>query len=486
MRKANGFHKAAGVAMAVTLLAGAPASAETLREALAKAYRTNPLLTGARAQQRAIDENVAIEKADGRPNAGANGEYAELLDRPSVFTPRRSVSASSTINVPLYSGGAVRNAVNAAKLRVEAGQQDLRGTEASVFTRVVAAYLDVIRDQEIVVFNLDNVNALGVNLQASSDRFEVGDLTRTDVAQSQSRLAIARADLENAQANLIASRENYIALVGSAPENLETPPPLPGLPETPEAAVAVALTDNPDILAAKKARDAAAYDVRVAKAQVLPRISAFTQGSYQDYLNSERGIVVAARPSGSVSQAIVGANITIPLYQGGRPAALARQGTAREAQAIEGEIATERDVIAQTRSAFASHRASLRAIESTRSAIDSTSLSLEGVRAENSAGTRTILDILDAQREALNARVQYAVAQRNAYVAGFSLLAAMGHAEADDLGLDGGPLYDPNVNYKRVSGKWVDFDFDATPQPIATRTVDSPAQTAILPQNHGN
>lgn len=467
-----------------TILAGclalsAPAQAETLREALAKAYRANPTLTAARAGQRANDENVPLQRSAGLPSAQVQGEYSEYARRPSIGVERRSASVTGNVSVPLYSGGTVRNSVNAAKLRVEAGQQDLRGTEAAVFSRVVAAYLDVIRDGEIVIFNQDNVRALEVNLQASRDRFEVGDLTRTDVAQSESRLALARADLQGAEAQLIASRENYIALVGNAPENLESPPPLPGLPELVDDAVNTALRDNPDILAAGKDREAARYDVKAAKGQAAPRLSAFAQGAYVDYLNSEPTVPVGA--AGSIDQVAVGATLTIPIYQGGRPGALARQAGARESQAIETQVAVERDVIAQTRSAYASWRASQRNIESTRLAVSSANLSLEGVRAENSVGTRTILDILDAQQEVLRARVQYVTAQRDAYVAGFSLLAAMGHAEADDLGLEAGPLYDPNVNYKRVRGKWIDWDFDPAAKAEATRTVDSPAQTAIVP-----
>lgn len=477
MRGSKGFQGVSVVATVIALMT-APAGAETLSEALAKAYRTNPTLNGARAQQRANDENVPIEKASGRPDISVQGRYNEEIHRQSpVTTPRRNATATATLSVPLYSGGGVRNAINAAKLRVEAGQNSLRGSESSLFSEVVAAYMDVIRDGAIVSFNRQNVSSLEVNLRASSDRFQVGDVTRTDVAQSESRLSLARADLQNAEAQLISSKERYIALVGSAPEALETPPPLPGLPDSPESAVAVALTDNPDILATQKARNAARYDVKVAKAQAAPRVSAFVSGSYLDYLNSENPLIT----SPSNKDATAGAQITIPLYQGGRPGALARQSVARESQAIEQATEAERSIIAQTRSAYASWRASLQSIESTRKAVEATALSLEGVKAENSAGTRTILDILNAEQEALNARVQLVTAERNAYVAGFTLLAAMGHAEARDLNIDAGPLYDPVVNYKRVRGKWFDYDFDATPKPVATNTRGTATQTADIP-----
>ncbi|MET0370805.1 MAG: TolC family outer membrane protein [Sphingobium sp.] len=462
-------------ATAMLLLSGLPftgqVSAETLQGALAKAYRTNPTLTATRAGQRATDEGVPIQKAAGRPSAGATAEFEELVSRPagSLVSPRRSAIASGSVTVPLYSGGAVRNGVKAAEVRVAAGQANLRATEASVFSQVVAAYLDVIRDSAIVSLSRANVNVLDVNLQATNDRFEVGDVTRTDVAQSESRLALARSDLNLAEANLIASRENYIALVGDEPDDLAVPPALPGLPASPEAAVQVALADNPDILSAKKAREAAGYDVRVAKAGVLPTISGFAQGSYTDYLDKDYGNSHAV---------VVGATLNLPIYQGGRPAAQVRQSQARESQSIEDEIAVERGVIAQARAAYASWQASMQSIQSSQKAVDATNLSLEGVRAENSVGSRTILDILNAEQEALNARVELVTARRNAYVAGFTLLAAMGHAEADDLALEGGALYDPMVNYDRVKGKWFDWDFDPAPTAQATRTVDTPAQNA--------
>ncbi|HKY81866.1 MAG TPA: TolC family outer membrane protein [Sphingobium sp.] len=458
------------------------AGAETLQGALARAYRANPTLTGARAQQRATNENVPLRKADGRPSLNTRAEFQEIIVKParSFLAPDRSVNGTATLDVPIYQGGAVRNGVKAAKVRVEAGRADLRGTEASIFSQVVAAYMDVIRDSAIVSLNMANVNVLDVNLQASSDRFEVGDLTRTDVAQSESRLALARSDLQTAEANLIASRENYIALVGSTPDDLQPPPPLPGLPASPETAVQVALTDNPDIASAKKLRDAARYDVKVAKAGVLPTLSGFAQGSYTHYLGSLRD-ASDPDPSQTNKQVVAGATLTLPLYQGGRPGAQVRQNQALESRAIEQEIEVERSVIAQTRSAYASWQASLQSIQSNQKAVDAANLSLEGVRAENSVGSRTILDILNAEQEALNAKVQLVSARRNAYVAGFSLLAAMGHAEADDLSLESGALYDPVVNYERVKGKWFDWDFDPAPRPQATRTVDTPPQNANVP-----
>ncbi|MFA7602226.1 MAG: TolC family outer membrane protein [Novosphingobium sp.] len=467
----------AGAALLAVAAAG-PAPAEDLREALVAAYNTNPTLQAARANQRATDENVPIEKARGRPSAGAEGAYSEFVRKSAnnFTSPDRALSAQVSLAVPLYSGGAVRNSVKAAETRVEAGQADLRGTESAVFSQVVGAYMDVILTEAVVGLNRNNVEVLEVNLQATGDRFEIGDLTRTDVAQSQARLALARGDTRAAEANLANARERYIALVGRAPGPLEPPPPLPGLPASPDEAVAIALDANPDLLAARERRKAARYDVKVAGASRLPSLQAFGQGAYNDYFGTLGGSSGSSAFTQNETTAQVGVRASIPIFQGGLPAAYRRQAQAREGAAMENEIAAEREVIAQVRSAYSSWRAANEIIDSTQSAVDAAALSLEGVRAENSVGNRTILEILNAEQELLQARVRLITARRNAYVAGFTLLAAMGKAEAQDLGLDGRPLYDPEINYGRVRGKWFDWDDDPAPKPHASRTVDTPAQ----------
>jgi outer membrane protein len=462
----------------IALAAVAPAQAEDLREALVSAYNTNPTLQSARANQRATDENVPIEKADGRPSVNGQAQYTEFLRKSanSFTSPDRTFNANVSLAVPIYQGGGVRNSIKAAKTRVEAGQADLRGTESSVFSQVVGAYMDVILNEAVVGLNRNNVEVLEVNLQATSDRFQIGDLTRTDVAQSQARLALARGDTRTAEANLVEARERYIQLVGTPPGQLEPPPPLPGLPANPDDAVGVALESNPDLIAARERSKAADYDIKVAGSTRLPRLEVFGQGAYSDYFGTLGGNSGSGVFSQTDKTAQVGVRASIPIYQGGRPAALRRQAQARAGAALENEIEAERGIIAQVRSAFSSWRAANELVASNQTAVDAASLSLEGVRAENSVGNRTILDILNAEQELLNARVRLVTARRNAYVAGFSLLAAMGKAEAQDLGLDGGPLYDPDVNYKRVRGKWFDWDDDPAPKPQATRTVDTPAQ----------
>ncbi len=473
----------------------APAQADTLREALAEAYRTNPTLQAARSQLRATDENVPIEKADGRPSVTGQAALTEYVKQSStsVFTPDRALTAGVDLGVPLYSGGSVKNSIRAAEVRVQAGRADLRGTESAIFSQVVAAYMDVLRSEALVGLSANQVDVLEVNLQATSDRFEIGDLTRTDVAQSQSRLALARGDLRSAQAGLIQARENYIQLVGSPPGQLEPPPPLPNLPSDPRSAVDIALENNPDLIGARERAKAAGYDIDVVGASRLPRISAFAGYDYQNYLGSLPGSpldptdpnspIVGNPQTGTASSA--GITLSIPLFQGGRPAALQRQAQARASAALDQVIATERDVIAQVRGAYASYSAALAIIDSSREAVAAAELSLEGVRAENSIGNRTVLDVLNAEQELLFARVDLVTARRNAYVAGFSLLAAMGRAEARDLGIEGGVLYDPLANYDRVSDKWNDWDSDPDPQAHGTQTIDIPPANAEIRDVYG-
>jgi len=472
------------LAFSVLLLSGAalPAHAETLQEALAAAYKDNPTLTAARAGQRATDETVNIQLATGRPTAQIQGQFSELAYRDPVsdFIARRTVSLTAQATAPVYSGGRVKNNINAAKTRVESGQFSLRGTELTIFSQVVAAYMDVIRSSSVVQLSRNNVQVLEVNLRATNDRFQVGDLTRTDVAQSEARLALARGDLKTAEAQLIAARETYIQVIGHEPTDLQPPPPLPGLPESADRAVDIALANNPDLASARKAREAAHFDTRVAAAARLPTVSGFANGSYQTDLNSTPSAEIFQQYPKSVN---VGANITIPLYQGGGPSAQVRRTRAVESQAMEQETATERSIIAQARSLYSSWQASNQIIASTNTAVSSAALSLQGVRAENSVGTRTILDILNAEQESFSAQVQYVTAQRNAYVAAFSLLAAMGQVTAVDLGLAEADVYDPRANYEKVHGNLWDWNDGARPAPVASRTVDSPAQTATVSEN---
>jgi outer membrane protein len=462
------------IASLIVALAAGTASADTLREALVSTYNANPTLTGQRETLKSSDAGVAIARAAGRPQVSATVGVTRDLTRSGRFDIGGSkgpfITGGVDLSYPLFQGGTVRNNVEAAKTRVEAGRATLRAVEGDVFTEAVSAYMDVIRDRAIVELNSNNVKVLDTNLQATRDRFEIGDVTRTDVAQSEARLSLQRSDLLEAQARLTTSEENYRRVIGKRPDALQPPPPLPPFPATADQAVQIALANNPDLIAVARQAEAANYDVRSARGTRLPTVSAVASG---DYSNTISGDTQGIPRSGTATS--IGVQGRIPLYQGGLPAARIRQAQALEGETLERRVATERAVVANTRSAFATYKAATDAIASNQVAVSANELALEGARAENSVGTRTILDVLNAEQELLNAQVALVTARRDQYVAGFQLLNAMGQAEADDLGLEGGPLYDPLGNYRRVAGDWNDWSGDPRHTPVATSTV-TPAE----------
>ena len=472
-------------ALIAALMAGT-ASADTLREALVSAYQSNPTLTAQRESLKATDATVAIARAAGRPQVNGTVGLNKNLTRSGVILEQRgddhnlSVSGGVDVSMPLFSGGRVKNSVRGAKTRVEAGRATLRAVEGDVFTEAVGAYMDVIRDRAVVELNQNNVRVLTTNLEATRDRFQIGDLTRTDVAQSEARLQQGRARLAVAQGNLTASEAVYRRVIGHPPGDLAPPPPLPPLPKTEDEAVRIALTDNPDLVAAQRLAIAAGYDVRVAESGRLPTLSAVAAGDYVNQLTGDTGVF--ENRAGTATRG--GLSAAVPIFQGGLIGGRVRQAQALQGQAFEQVVGTERAVVAATRAAFANYYATERAIQAQTVAVQANELALEGVRAEQSVGTRTVLDVLDAEQELLNAQVLLVTARRDHYVAGFQLLNAMGQAEAQDLGLDGGPLYDPTANYRRVAGSWNDWATDRIHAPAGTRTVspqEMPATPIVTP-----
>ncbi|HKX91174.1 MAG TPA: TolC family outer membrane protein [Sphingomicrobium sp.] len=470
------------------LLAGT-AAADTLRDALVAAYNTNPTLGAQRETLKATDATVAIARAAGRPqitgSVGLNRDLTRsgILDTGGSKGPTLSLGAD--LSIPLFNGGAVRNSVNAANTRVEAGRATLRAVEGDIFTQAVAVYMDVIRDRAIVELNQNNVRVLQTNLEATRDRFEIGDVTRTDVAQSEARLQLGRSQLAIAQGNLTASEASYREVIGHAPGNLAPPPPLPPLPRTDSEAVRIALSDNPDLRAVERQAIAAGYDVRVARAGRLPTLSGVASGTYLNVLRGTDPDPITGQQNRTGTSTAVGLAAQVPIFQGGLPAARIRQAQAQEGQQLETLVATERAVVQQTRAAFAQYDAAQKAIAANTIAVQANELALEGTRAEQTVGTRNVLDVLNAEQELLNSQVALVSAKRNAYVAGFQLLNAMGQAEARDLGLDGGPLYDPLGNYRRVAGNWNDWAGDPRHVPSSTRTVapdEMPAAPIVTPQ----
>ena len=461
------------------LSGGASAHADDLMQALAQAYASNPDIQEARSRTRAQDESVQIARAPGLPSLQAVGRFDRslMVGINNQSLPTRTLSGEADATIPLYAGGGIRNAVNAAKQRVYASRKDLTSTEGAVFAAVVEAYMGVIHDEAVVRLNQKNVDALEVNLKATTSRFDHGDLTRTDVAQSRERLFLARAVLQTAQVQLATSREKYVAVVGNPPGQLTAPPAMRGLPLNVADAINTAIDNNPDLASAKLTARAYGFDSKVAQAGRSPKVQLFGNFQYSNYFNTYGGTLLQYY-SQYDKVAAVGVQVTVPIFQGGQPAAQERQADAQRSAALEHSTSVERQVIEGVRSAYIAWKASDTIIAANQTAVEAAGQSLAGVRTENKIGDRTIIDILNAEQELLSAQVQLVSAQRDAYIAAFNLLTAMGRSTARDLGLDN--LYDPEVHYHHVSGSIWDWGSTTTTLPVSTTTRLVPVQTGEI------
>ena len=474
--------------MVLALLA-APAAADTLPDAIAAAYATNPDLAQQRAIVRQADEAVPQALALGRPTLAPEVSFTENLTS-SFGDSTRVLVAGGTINQPIYRGGRTRAAVHAGERRIEAARQRLRATENQVVVNVVTAYADVLRTAAIVQFNQNNVRVLQRQLQASRDRFQVGDVTRTDVAQSDARLALANSQLVTARGQALAAAQAYRRVVGRPPVALAALPPIPALPKSADEAAAIATTDNPDLQAARFDESAAQRDIQVTRGERLPLVTASAGIQYEYYrqTGSGGGVITGtgtgtgigtgtttpvATGGGSFTTdgvfPVIGVTASIPLFTGGVTASRVRQAQARQSETLQIIASTDRMVTESAINGFQGVETARGQIQSAEVQVQANTLALEGVRQENSVGARTILDVLNAEQELLNSQVTLAQARRDEYVAAFTLLQALGRAEAVALGAPVEP-YDPAANARRVRHKWGEFSYDR--DPAATPDVD--------------
>ena len=430
--------------IAVAAGMAAPAWAETLREAIALAYQTNPSLLAQRANQRALDESIVQARAGLRPRLDVtiSGNHAQAYGDMAGFEGD-SASASIGLSQTLWSGGRIGHGITAAEADILAGRENLRDIEQTVLASVIQAYADVIRDTDILAIRQANLGVLQRQLDEASARFEVGEITRTDVAQSEARLAQSEADLANAQAQLSVSRASYAAVVGQSPGDLAPMPVLPGVPTDFDAALDVALQDNPGIRAAAYSLRAAEANVAAAKAEYMPsaRLTASYGGSNDDF---DRIGDIADN-----TRLTAGASLSVPLFTGGlngsRVAVALERANAAQIN-VEGE---RRNTLQAISSAYAQALSARSSLEAGTEAVRAATVAAEGVRQEAQVGLRTTLDVLNQELELRNAEVTLASARRNEYVAQANLLAAMGRLEGADLD----PtltVYDPSANYERV------------------------------------
>ncbi len=456
--KGGSVYRCGGIVLlsAGLALAGfSSAHAQSFEEALAATYANNPTLRAARAELRAVDEGVSQALSNWRPELSVDGTVgAQYTDTQSDFfsdkggsEPRRG---ELNLTQPLYRGGRTVSATNAAEFEVLAERARLKAVEQDVLFDAAVAFVDVWRDQSILELNIKNEQVLQRQLEASRDRFEVGEITRTDVAQSESRLARATADRIAAAGSLSSSRAVFQRIVGDYPAQLTQPQPAAGLPTQLDDLIVISLDDDPNVVASEFAESAAKADVRTIEGELLPRAQLRGRLLYEDDVgtsNTER------------QQAEILAELTIPLYQQGAVSSRTRQArqtaTQRRIEVDEARAQAREDSI-EAWEALVTARAQ---IESFNSEVSTAQIALEGVRQENEVGERTVLDVLDAEQELLDAQVNLVTAQRDELAASFAILRAEGRFTAENLALDV-DLYDPAANYQRVRDKWYGLEID--------------------------
>ncbi|CAN5502735.1 TolC family outer membrane protein [soil metagenome] len=446
-----------GTLMAAMIVSSPAVAVETLHEALANAYDGNPSLRAERARQRATDEQLPQALSGWRPTvtAQARGGYqvqdndfaipgflqSADINKPVVTHPG---SLQITLSQPIFSGGRTAYTVRQAESNVEAGRQNLLATEQDVLFQGTQAYMNVIRDRQILSLRQRNVEVLRQQLRAADERFNVGEVTRTDVAQARARLAQAQSEVAAAKSNVAASIASYVKIIGHSPGALRYPK-LARLPPSLEVALATAKKINPNILASAFVAEAAEYNIGATRADLLPQLS--LQGSASRAWDD-------TREKQRFDELTVEGVLTIPLYEGGRVYAAVRQAKQLASQRRIEIIETERAIRETVVVAWNALDAARETIVAAKAQVSASALALEGVKQEYLVGSRTTLDVLDAEAELLNARELLVIAERNQIVTAYQLLGADGQLTARylDLNVD---FYDPLENYRRTRNKWI-------------------------------
>ncbi|MCV0398035.1 MAG: TolC family outer membrane protein [Rhizobiaceae bacterium] len=424
--------------------------AETIEGAMAKAYRNNSELNKARAGVRVTDEGVAIAKSGYRPTIGAQGtiDYTKQSG-----TSLATGSFGVAIQQSIFDGFQTRNNVRAAESQVRAANEGLRNVEQNILQTAVGAYMDVIRDRRIATLTEQNLEFLTEQVRAARSRFEVGEGTRTDVAQAEASQAAAVAQVSAARAQAAVSAALYRQVVGEEPGSLQGAGPVrAALPSNFEQAFAIALTEHPAIKANLHLVDAAAFSVKSAEGAMLPQVNA-EAGVSTSFRETYSDLPGVGAQDGTTESFNIGATLTVPIYQGGRASAQVRQ---RKESLGEARIDVDvtRDQVRQALSAaWSQYRAAQESVEADRLVVNAAQLALNGVIEERNVGQRTTLDVLNAQADVIQAQVQLAQDERDVVVASYAILSAAGRLSVSRLGL-AVERYDPGEHYRAVKDKW--------------------------------
>jgi outer membrane protein len=421
--------------------------AETLNGALAKAYNNNSTLNSARAGVRVTDEGVAIEKSGYRPTIEGSASTAYTSQAGTQLT---TGSFGVQINQTLFDGFRTKNRIASAESQVFAARENLRNTEQNTLFNAVSAYMDVIRDQKIAALRKKNVAFLAEQVRSAKARFDVGEGTRTDMAQAEAGRAGAIALSNAADAQAKSSAAIYRQIIGEDPKDLKAGSPASKLmPKSLDQALSISAAEHPAILASKHVVDASEFGVKIAEGALLPTLGASAGVSRN--AKAYGGILSAADTT--YNQASVGLQLTVPIYQGGKVAATVRQQKEKAGQArIDVDVASD-SVRAAVTSAWTQMVASQASVSANGQVVAAAQLALDGVSEERKVGQRTTLDVLNAQSQVVDAQLAFVDAQRNVVVASYAVLSATGRLSASRLGLGVG-IQDPEEHYIAVKDKW--------------------------------
>jgi outer membrane protein len=429
--------------------------ADTIEAALVRAYQNNPQLNAQRAQVRSTDENVPQALSGYRPKvaltASAGYQYTDentnlggIKEEIHGTDPPRSVGL--TVTQTLYNGQQTANKTRAAESQVSGAREGLRVLEQTVLLNAATIYMDYLRDSAIVEVQRSNTRVLEQTLKQTRDRFNVGEVTRTDVAQSEAQLAAGKTQQLTAESNLTTTRSNFRRIIGNEPEALAPGSPVDRfLPSTLPAAVALSQTENPNVTAAMFGIDVNFLTVKVNEGALLPTVTvqASVQQAYEQQLTVYRSFGASAI-----------AQLSVPIYQGGAEYSLIRQSKENLAQQRLVLEQTRDQIRANTVTAWGQLEAGKAQVASAQSQVTASEIALNGVREEAKAGQRTTLDVLNAQQALVNARVALVTAQHDRVVASYSVLNAVGRLSPQVLKLST-EVYDPSVHYQQVRDSWV-------------------------------
>lgn len=448
--------------MGSALLLPEVAAAETLEDVLSTAYNTNPTLQARRARLRAADEGVPQALANWRPTVTLAGDAGRGKYESNQAAQRESnrnpTDYSLTVSQPLYRGGRTTAQTQQAEATVQAERALLSATEQTILLNAATAYLNVVRDEAVVKLSINNEQVLRRQLEAAQERFRVGEITRTDVSQAEARLSRATADRVASEGTLQNSRANFINVVGRPPESPQAPSEASAVPATFDEVKALTLAKNPNIIAADWTATAAKEGVDLVFGELLPTVQ--LQGQYSRSLDSSARTGENNRFESENLQATV--NVSVPLYEGGGTYSRVRaQKHTYGQRRIEADQA-RRDSLESANKGWEDLVAARARIKSYQTQIRASEMALAGVEEEAKVGSRTVLDVLDAEQELFDARVNMVKAQHDEMVAAFQVKSALGQATAEGLNLSV-ERYDAAKHYEDVRGQWIGTGIEPAP-----------------------